>query len=289
MDRIVNRISRRLTVLAVIACSLAVSSPRLALAVGDIAVSPTRIVFEERNRKAQVSLINTSSTAKTYRISWTRKRLNEKGEYEEVKTPLPGERFSDEMIRYSPRQITLPPGKPQLVRLLLRKPAELEAGEYRSYLRFTAVPSADDQKIDQLVVNGDQQMRISLTPIMSISIPVIVRHGQTTADVRISSLALHENADQRRTTLSMVFERNGNRSLYGDVIAEFQPTQGASKIVGQATGVSIYPPTNKRPFELPVELDRAQPGTLKVSFRARPESGRGSSEEILATAQLPVR
>ncbi len=289
MDRIVNRISRRLTVLAVIVCGLAVSSPRLALAVGDIAVSPTRIVFEERDRKAQVSLINTSSTAKTYRISWTRKRLNEKGEYEDVETPLPGERFSDEMIRYSPRQITLPPGKPQLVRLLLRKPAELEAGEYRSYLRFTAVPSADDQKIDQLVVNGDQQMRISLTPIMSISIPVIVRHGQTTADVRISSLGLHENADQRRTTLSMVFERNGNRSLYGDVIAEFQPTQGASKIVGQATGVSIYPPANKRPFELPVELDRAQPGTLKVSFRARPESGRGSSEEILATAQLPVR
>ena len=133
MDRVFAKDMRPYSLVAVVAVVLAVLAPAASLAAADVTVSPTRIIFEGNTRKAQVSLINNSATPKTYRISWSCKRLTESGQYEEVEQARPGERYSDKMIRFSPRQIVLPPGKPQAVRLLLRKPADLAVGEYRSY------------------------------------------------------------------------------------------------------------------------------------------------------------
>ena len=159
-------------------------------AAGDLAASPTRIVFEGGVRKAKVSLLNTSSEPNTYRIELVRKRMTESGEYQDVVEPGPGELFSDRMIRFSPRHVVLPPGRPQLVRLLLRRPAELADGEYLSYLRFTAVPSLEGQGVESILRQGEQEMSIKLIPVMSISIPIIVRQGRISGVASISELEL---------------------------------------------------------------------------------------------------
>jgi len=263
-------------------------TPGRCLAIGDITVSPTRVVFEGNVRKARVALINRGTSPQTYRIAWTRKRLTEQGDYETIDTPRPGEAFSDSMVRFSPRQVVLPPGKPQTVRLLLRKPAGLADGEYRSYLTFTALPSADDDGIERQL-DHKEEIAIHLRPVMSISIPVIVRHGRTEADVALSTLSL-QPTDDGGTALEMVFEHSGNRSLHGDVIVEFHPRSGGGAItVGRANGVSVFPPAERRRFRLPLEVPAGtelRHGELRVRYREQ-SADDDSSPLAEAVLRLP--
>lgn len=263
-------------------------APQVSLAAADVTVSPTRIIFEGNTRKAQVSLINNSATPKTYRISWSRKRLSESGQYEEVEQARPGERYSDTMIRFSPRQVVLPPGKPQAVRLLLRKPADLQVGEYRSYLKFSAIPSGEERSIEKVLKRDGQSVSIQLTPIMAISIPVIVRHGEVDAAASISNLTLNNGEGQPKLALNL--ERSGNGSLYGDIEVRFVPASGTGEplVIGQHIGVSVFPPLDRLRYRIPLQLPAGRhlsAGTIEVIYRERVNGGGG---KILARASLSV-
>jgi P pilus assembly chaperone PapD len=94
----------------------------------DLMLYPTRIVFEKNQRAAQIELINNGSKAATYRISLVNRRMTEDGRFEAAEAAAPGERFADDMLRFSPRQVRLEPGTTQTVRVMLRKPAELADG-----------------------------------------------------------------------------------------------------------------------------------------------------------------
>jgi len=271
-----------------LAAVLAVMAPAVSLADADVTVSPTRIVFDGNTRKAQVSLINNSAAPKTYRISWSRKRLTESGRYEEVEQAQPGERFSDTMIRFSPRQIVLPPGKPQAVRLLLRKPADLEVGEYRSYLKFSAIPSGEERSIEKVLKRDGRSVSIQLTPIMAVSIPVIVRHGDVDVAVSISNLIL--NSGQGQPKLAFNIERSGNGSVYGDIEVRFVPANRSEEplVIGQHTGVSVFPPLARLQYQIPLQLPAGRhldAGTIEVTYRERANGGGG---KILARASLSV-
>lgn len=109
----------------------------------ELMLHPTRIVFDKNARAAQIELINTGSKPASYRISLVNRRMTEAGQFEAAETAQDGERFADAMLRYSPRQITLQPGTAQTVRVMLRKPAELAEGEYRSHLQFDKLPDAE--------------------------------------------------------------------------------------------------------------------------------------------------
>ena len=91
------------------------------------------------------------------------------------------------LIRYSPRQVTLEPRVAQTVRVQLRLPADLPPGEYRSHLLFRAVPSAEAAPP---TTSPAAELSIQLTAIYGISIPVIVRHGETSVTTTLSELDL---------------------------------------------------------------------------------------------------
>ena len=63
-----------------LACILGLSvSSSLALAQGSLMVTPRRIVFEGRDRSAEVTLSNRGSVAGTYRISYSYEATSEVG------------------------------------------------------------------------------------------------------------------------------------------------------------------------------------------------------------------
>ena len=95
----------------------------------DLSLFPTRLVLEKNQRAAQVELMNSGTEPETYRIRLVNRRMGENGEFIAIEAPGPGEQFADSLLRYSPRQVTIAPGTSQTVRLLLRKPADLAAGE----------------------------------------------------------------------------------------------------------------------------------------------------------------
>lgn len=257
----------------------------------DLMLYPTRIVFDKNQRAAQLELINNGQETATYRISLMNRRMSETGEFSTVDRPLPGEQFADALLRYSPRQVVLAPGAGQTIRILLRKPANLPAGEYRSHLQFDLVPEASTNSLDAQLGSGEKlttgKVGVQLKALIGVSIPVIVRHGETAANVTLAGLELLKPVAGQAATLALVLKRSGNRSVYGDLIATFTPKGGAEQEVGKAGGVAVYTPNPLRRAKLalkpPTGLVLAR-GTLRVTFRDRPEAG----GKLLAEAAIEL-
>jgi P pilus assembly chaperone PapD len=247
-------------------------------ALAELMLHPTRLVFDKNQRAAQIELINNGSTPATYRISLVNRRMTESGQFEAVETAAPGEQFADPMLRYSPRQITLQPGSAQTVRVMLRKPAELADGEYRSHLQFELLPGVEGQA-------GGKDIGVVLNTLVGASVPVIVRQGATNAAVRLSGLALAREGKQ--PVLALQFEREGNSSVYGDLAISFTPRGGKPQQLAQVGGIAVYTPNRTRKAAVPLQVPGGTAlahGTIEVSYRDRPEAG----GKVLAQAALEL-
>lgn len=247
------------------------------LAETNLMVTPTRIVFEQRDRSAQVTLINQGNETGEFRISFIRQNMLETGEFVPVAEDEPG-KYSDTLIRYSPRQVTLPPGQSQVIRLLLRKPRDLEDGEYRSHMLFQALPPPSSSSIEKIAnQQSGEGITIELLPIVGVSIPVIVRHGDLDSQVSLSDARLVTRDGVPGIALDI--HRSGKGSIYGDIRATFTPEAGQSLVVAQANGVAVYANIDKRHFQSPLTLPPGvslSNGTLDIAFIAsgeNPESG----------------
>jgi P pilus assembly chaperone PapD len=243
-------------------------------ALADLMLYPTRVVFEKNQRAAQLELINNGTEAATFRISLVNRRMSDAGDFSVIDTPLPGEQFADELLRYSPRQVTLVPGVGQVVRIMLRKPANLAPGEYRSHLQFDKLPEAKGASSIETSGADDKDIKIVLTALVGASIPVIVRHGETDANVRLSHLELQKPAENQAPVLSLQIDRTGNRSVYGDLTVSFMPQGGAEQTIAKVGGIAVYTPNALRraKLALPSGLTLAH-GALRVTYRERPEAG----------------
>jgi P pilus assembly chaperone PapD len=271
--------------LKIFLCAFSILTPMSSvMAASQLMVTPTRLVFEGNERSEQITVINTGDATGTYRIQLVNKRMTSAGKFEDVKTAESDELFADKMIRYSPRQVVLEPGKSQVVRLSLRKPKGITAGEYRSHLLFQAIPQNAGHDIKNVAENS-KNISINLTAIVSISIPVIVRHGETAATVSFAS-ATYEAAATDRTPpgLLLELERSGTQSVYGDLLAEFVQEGGASTVIGQVGGIAIYTPNKTRTFKLPLKIPPSldvKKGVINVYYRSPADQG----NKVLAQTQ----
>lgn len=267
------------------------SLPVSAQSGGNLSVSPTRVVFEGRYKSAQISLINQGSASINYRITFVQRRMAEDGQFEEIAVAEPGGAFADRFIRYSPRQVTLDPGAAQTIRLLLRKPPELEPGEYRSHLLLRAVPPAGaGTRIEAMQLEEEEEkIGVQLIPFYGVSIPVIVRHGDLSADIKVTDLAV-QSAPETDRLMSVTFRlaRRGDRSVYGDVTATWIPSSnGMGRIVQFVKGLAVYTPNPSRTLRLPLHPPDGvdlRGGLLKITFAERPET----PGAVHATAEIPL-
>ncbi|MEM7170398.1 MAG: hypothetical protein AAF530_09515 [Pseudomonadota bacterium] len=222
---------------------------------GDLLVSPVRVVMEGRDRSAELTLVNRSDETATYRITVENRRMREDGSFEEIQQARSDELLAEELVRYAPRRITLQPGTPQTIRLLLRKPRDLAEGEYRSHLMFRAVP--DEQAGTTLAQEEEDNDGISirLIPIYGITIPVIVRHGDLQADVAVTDARLGmATSGSERPVLAVTLERSGARSVYGDItITAASSDASDATVLAQIRGIAVYAPNARRVLEIPLD------------------------------------
>ena len=261
---------------AVLAVVISVSTANVqAQGVGDLLVVPTRIVFEGSKRTAEVTLLNIGAKPATYRISFIHQKMTEEGKLEEILKPDDKPQYVDDLVRFTPRQVLLEPNVSQVIRLQLRLPEELKTGEYRSHLLLRAVPVADSPPVAVAPGAPEQGLSIKITPIYGVSIPVIVRHGKTSATASLSNLKL-ETDDKGVVMVKGRMNREGNRSLYGDMQFWFAPNGGASKQIGLAGGVAIYTSNTIRSFAFrvtPPAGGELRKGTLRVFYRQQADEG----------------
>lgn len=232
---------RALPVLTLIAVGFVLMDlrPVAAQGLGDLVVSPTRVVFEGRARSEQVVLSNQGTETATYRITLINMAMDETGNLRSVEQPPQGTENAAKLIRYAPRAVTIPPGGSQVVRLAVRKPSNLAAGEYRSHMLFRAVPP-EDAGVSVAATPDEEGIAIQLIPVYGISIPIIVRHGDLDASAGIANLELKR--EEEAVVLSGFVTRAGNRSVFGDITVDYQRNDGDSLVIGQLRRLAVYPP-----------------------------------------------
>ena len=251
-------------------------------AMADLMLYPTRVEIEMNQRAAQVELVNRGQTTESYRIRVVNRRMTETGQIVAAETAEPDERFATDMLSYSPRQVTLKAGESQTVRISLRKPADLAAGEYRSHLQFDRLPDVEGSSdIEQVAKSDSGDIAIRLTALVGASIPVIVRHGETSASVTLDTLSLEpvaRIAGQADSPPLLVFHmnRSGNRSVYGNLLATYTPLGGKPVEVGNVNGVGVYVPNALRTAKIPLQLPEGMTlkgGLIQLTYASRLRDG----------------
>lgn len=272
-----------------LACCVAVISALSsshANAAAQLMVSPTRIVFDGTERTKQVNLINNGADTGRFRISFVQRKMLESGQIEAIEEDVPG-MYSDDMVRFSPRQVTLQPGQSQTVRLMLRKKGGLEDGEYRSHLMFQSLPDPATSDIEDLTSAGAKGVTVQLIPIVGITIPVIVKQGQLSSSVSLSDFEIKQsNTVKGESSLSMKINRTGNESVYGDIRIYFTSKGGTPLQIGQVNGVAVYTPLDKRSIEIKLDPPKGYSlanGELHVTYL---KPGEDEKSGLLTEARL---
>ena len=266
---------------------LAQSAPAAApgVGVGNLLVAPTRIIIEGRSRSAEVSLINTGMKKATYRISFVEMAMDETGGMKEVESATEGS-FSSKLLRYSPRTVTLEPNVAQTVRMQLRKPEGLATGEYRSHMLFRAVP--DPEETPSQSSDEAAGFSIQLIPIFGITIPVIVRNGDTEASTGIEELRYFPATGEAPSRVTLKLTRAGNRSVYGNIKVTYVPASGQSQVVGLVNGIAVYTPLAYRTAEVQLQPPDGvvlRGGKLRVTYSNAEQNGEGT---VFAEAEIPL-
>lgn len=246
------------------------------IANASILVAPTRLVLESGERVGQVSVMNRGNKPVTLRVAFVNNHMNPDGSFENALSPRPGERFADEFLRYSPRRVQLDPGESQLVRVLARVPGG-EPAEYRSHLRFQVEPPARARSDDA----NSNQVRIHLSPVYGVSIPVFVRAGELEATAGIANVGLERDAGSIVARFDLA--RRGNRSVYGDIKVTLTPHAGEPRDLALVKGVAVYLPLAARQMRLPLD-GKLEPGRLRIEYLDNRDSSR-----VLAFAEREVR
>src|SRR4051812_32996787 len=177
-----------------------------AYAQGNLLIMPKRLIFEGQKRSEEINLANIGKDTATYVVSLIHIRMKSDGTFEQISQPDSGQLFADKFLRFFPRTVTLAPNEAQVVKVQLIKTNELETGEYRSHIYFRAVPR--EKPLGETEPGKDSGLSVKILPIFGISIPAIIRVGESDASVSISQAKL-QLANDSIANVDFTFRRQG--------------------------------------------------------------------------------
>lgn len=239
-------------------------------AYSSLLVSPTRITFEQRERVEEVVLVNTSQEVRRYKLEWVEKRQESTNSYTDLlDTEAADFSTASPFIRFSPRRVTLRPNESQTIKLLARRSSNMTEPEYRSHLKFTALPpELTDRKEPNVISSG---MNMELMLLLSYTVPVILRTEKSNVAVNIADVEIHISADNsKHTEVVVALTRVGTTSAYGNLTLLHRTNStepfGA---VGFTNGVNLFHEISKNTIVIPwTEKPFVGVGEIKIVFEA---------------------
>lgn len=140
-------------------------------------------------------------------------------------------------------------------------------GEYVSHLLIQEQPSKIDNDYE---TENDGSLIINLEALYEVSIPVMIVNGDIHADAKIKEAKLDKNSAAPK--LSVVVEREGNRSFYGTLVVQ----QGKEEL-GRVNKFRIFTTTETRNIDVP--LSEVPSGSISVVLM----DGKTGKGETVAT------
>jgi hypothetical protein len=226
----------------------------------DVNLTPKRVVFADgAHSSAEVIVFNRGASTATFKIDLVERAMRPDGAM--VETGQPGPASAAPFVRLSPRRVTLAPGETQVVRMQVRRPEGLAHGEYRTHLTVSRVPQPGDAA--QVLTGSAKGVSVQLRPVYGMSIPIVVRQGQVSAEAGIEDVKPVQ--ERGVPAVAFVLARRGTASVYGDL--EVALIEGdKARPIAMAKGVGVYPEIESRRVVL--SLAKGAP-VLKPGARLR--------------------
>lgn len=236
-------------------------------------LSPLRVVFDDDNRSASITLRNTGGGPRTYRLSWVQQEMSETGGYKGTVDQAAIPPAADPMIRFSPRQVTVPAGQNQTVRLSYRPPGDLIAGEYRSHLKFQVLPDVSEPVSKIGLGTTTEGITMALDMQMSFTMPVLVRKSVSVPNVTMSSIEVLPANQQSPMRLAVTLERAGDSSSFGNVIVEYQADQNSPvQLIGKQGDLAIFTELDRRVVTISLGTQAIPAGSwVRVAYEGAQE------------------
>ncbi len=249
-----------------------------------LSLTPLRVDLNNSNKIQSVLLMNETNEVVTYRLGFRYQSMNSTGalqsftpEEEKLMKPI------EQMVMFSPKQVTLQPKQTQTVKFTFRNIATATLDEYNAYIVFQEVDNSP--KIPQLSdqpAEGD--VAIKVKPLFKISIPIFVSNAnnstQNTADI------MNLKIDKELNVLMFDINNTGKYSTTGRIVAKFFK---GKKLLGEfeQKSVSIPNPLKTRQILLQYDELKFQDSEItRVEVSYLPPSGK--KDYVIAQAKLEL-
>ncbi len=226
-----------------------------------IDIVPQKIIIENRDRNGELTVLNLFAIKGTFRIELVSFRQDEDGVYKELSTPLSNNFNPKEIVRFSPRQFTLDAYGRQKIRISLRKPADLPEGEYRFHVKAMRLAQEDEKK----QVNSNA---VNIITNVGVTIPVIIRHGNTTAKAQLSDLNVVDESQTKthKPELHLNISREGNASTMGMLEILLRTPNGEERRIGRITNMNVFTDIAMRKVKVPLYENPKGKGRLIARY-----------------------
>lgn len=232
-------------------------------------LNPVRVLFVDRHRSVKLSVGNPNDVTVPYKVSLVTMRRGVDGKLYRPEKETEEELFVKKMIRFSPRRAIIAPKERQVLKLMVRKPADLPDGEYQT--RVQIIPLENQGKSEQ-EEQSQEGKKFEIDMIVGVTIPVIIQHGDVHSKIEPISFVFQELSEvPSGLAASVKLKRIGNCSAFGDVVIYFSPDPSKSEIkeIGRGRQVAIYVQEDMRNVVIPLEnisKEELSSGSLRVEF-----------------------
>jgi hypothetical protein len=208
--------------------TLLLSLPIFVLCLGSLAakavqISPPRVVIGQDKKTSYVYIKNDSDKARTFRFRWKNLAMDKDGNLRNLDAVdaslVPDFKPAEEYIRFSPRRTTLRPGETQRVTFLVRRPADMVDGEYRSHFVVEQAPKVTNEFEAEIATEeAPTATGVGVKMLVSRAFPIYLLHGNAHASLALDNaqLKLNPNTGTEGQSTHMVdldFSKTGNRSI----------------------------------------------------------------------------
>ena len=225
-----------------------------------VSFSQYRIALDEKQRYNSLMIMNGNKQDTRCNIGFSHQQVLPNGDTKSVKSSEQVFNSAANLVRYSPKRVSVKAFGSQTVRLSLKRKKDLPVGEYISYLKLSC----------RLLTSAAVTNSNVISSKIHYNIPIIARVGKLNATVKLSSATVRNNV------LQLTIEREGNRSLYGDFTVTDQQT---NKVIGRRNALSVFLPTKLQ--ILRIKLTEKPKGSLLIEFSENKQYGGNQKASLL--------
>ncbi|WP_413612836.1 hypothetical protein [Bdellovibrio sp. HCB-110] len=250
-------------------------------------VFPTHLTLTEEAPSSYLNLRNSSSENQSYKIELMFFKMQKDGS---MKREPNAPNLLTDVIKFSPKTISLAPNEKQVVRVMATSFDSLTDGEYYIHIHF--LPSVNKSEDKESEVKKSSSF--SLTAKIAVAVPIVVRKGTGTLTGEVKNFkATYDKQKDLNVNLSLT--NNSKFFLYGDLDL-IAVTDKGEVALDKVIGLSSYLP--ERTFtkkisaqDLAEKIKDDKIKKIKVTYKSNAESAAAfdlASETEISTAS-PVK